>query len=221
MILSVHQYRDRIEAGRVLARQLAHYAARVDTLVLALPRGGVPIAVEVAEYLNAPLDVFLVRKLGLPDNPEVAMGAIASGGVRVLDDATIAQAGVTPEQLADITARETAELERRQRLYRGQRPSPKIAGRVVILVDDGLATGASMHAAVIGVHRQQPAWLVVATPVGSIEACNELAQEVHEVVCPLRPEPIQAVGLWYDHFAPTDDDEVLAGLRRVAGLQRP
>jgi putative phosphoribosyl transferase len=221
MILSVHQYRDRIEAGQVLARQLAHYASRVDTIVLALPRGGVPIGAEVAKYLNAPLDVFLVRKLGLPDYPEVAMGAIATGGVRVLDDDAIERAHVTSEQLAEITARETAELERQQNLYRGHRPPPAIAGRVVILVDDGLATGYSMHAAVVGVHRQQPAWLVVATPVGSTEACNDLAQEVHEVVCPLRPEPFQAVGLWYDHFSPTDDDEVREALRRVAGLQRP
>jgi putative phosphoribosyl transferase len=198
MILTVHQYRDRIEAGQVLARQLAHYASRVDTVVLALPRGGVPIGSEVAKYLNAPLDVFLVRKLGLPDNPEMAMGAIASGGVRVLDDETIARAGVTRGQLDEITAQETAELERRQKLYRGNRPPPPITGRVVILVDDGLATGYSMHAAVVAVHRQQPAWLVVAAPVGSVEACNELAQEVHEVVCPLRPEPFQAVGLWWD-----------------------
>ena len=221
MILTVHQYRDRIEAGQVLARQLAHYASRVDTIVLALPRGGVPIAVEVAKYLNAPLDVFLVRKLGLPDHPEVAMGAIASGGVRVLDDDAIERGHVTTAELAEITARETAELERQQQLYRGNRPPPTLTGRVVILVDDGLATGYSMHAAVVAAHRQQPAWLVVATPVGSPEACNDLAQEVHEVVCPLRPEPFQAVGLWYDHFSPTDDDEVRAGLRRVAGLQRP
>ena len=221
MILAVHQYRDRIEAGQVLARQLAHYASRVDTLVLALPRGGVPIAAEVAAYLNAPLDVFLVRKLGLPGQPELAMGAIASGGVRVLDDETIEQHGVTPGQVAAVTARETAELERQQRLYRGNRPPPPITGRVVIVVDDGLATGYSMHAAVVAIHREQPAWLVVATPVGSIEACNDLAQEVHEVVCPLRPDPLQAVGLWYDHFSPTDDDEVRATLRKVAGLQRP
>jgi putative phosphoribosyl transferase len=221
MILTVHQYRDRIEAGQVLARQLAHYASRVDTLVLALPRGGVPVAVEVAKYLNAPLDVFLVRKLGLPDHPELAMGAIASGGVRVLDDEAIERGHVSREQLAEITARETAELERQQQLYRGNRPPPPITGRVVIVVDDGLATGYSMHAAVMALHRQQPAWLVVAAPVGSTEACDDLAQEVHEVVCPLRPEPFQAVGLWYDHFSPTDDDEVREGLRRVAGLQRP
>ena len=221
MILTVHQYRDRTEAGQVLARQLAHYASRVDTLVLALPRGGVPVAAEVAKYLNAPLDVFLVRKLGLPDHPEVAMGAIASGGVRVLDDEAIARGQVTREQLAEITARETAELDRQQQLYRGNRRAPAIAGRVVIVVDDGLATGYSMHAAVMALHRQQPAWLVVAAPVGAPEACNDLAQEVHEVVCPLRPEPFQAVGLWYEHFAPTDDEEVRAGLRRVAGLQRP
>jgi putative phosphoribosyl transferase len=221
MLLTLQQYRDRIEAGQVLARHLAAYAHRVDTLVLALPRGGVPVGAEVAAYLNAPLDAFIVRKLGLPENPEVAMGAIASGGVRVLDDEVIARAGVSAEEVAHITMLENAELMHREQLYRGRRPPPEIAGRVVILVDDGLATGFSMHAAVIALHRQQPAWLVVAAPVGSEEACAELAQEVHEVVCPLRPEPFQAVGLSYDHFAPVDDDAVHAGLRRVRGLQRP
>ena len=220
MILHAHQYHDRVEAGQTLARQLAHYASRVDTLVLALPRGGVPVAVEVADYLNAPLDAMLVRKLALPDAPELALGAIAAGGVSVYDDAAIERFGVTPEQLAEITARETAELERRQVLYRGHRRPPHIAGRVVILVDDGLATGLSMHAAVIALHREQPAWLVVAAPVGSNEACDELSHEVHEVVCPFRPEPFQAVGLWYDHFAPPDDDQVRIALGRGTGLPR-
>ena len=221
MLVTVQHYRDRIEAGQVLARHLAAYASRVDALVLALPRGGVPIGVEVARYLNAPLDAFIVRKLGLPENPEVAMGAIASGGGRVLDDEVIEQAGLSPEEIAHITAIEHAELMRREFLYRGGRPPPAIAGRVVILVDDGLATGFSMHAAVIALHRQRPAWLVVAAPVGSAEACDELAQEVHEVICPLRPSPLQAVGLWYDHFATVEDDEVCAGLRRARGLAQP
>lgn len=219
MIL-VHQYRDRVEAGQVLARHLAHYAARVDTLVLALPAGGVPIAVEVAAYLNAPLDALLVRRLWRPDDPDRAIGAIATGGVRVLDDDAIGEAGLSQGDVALLADRETAELQRLEQVYRGRRRPPAIAGRVVILVDDGLASGLSMHAAVIAVHRQQPAWLVVAAPVGAPEVCAELAQEAHEVVCPLRPEPLQSVGLWYDHFPPTDDNEIRASLRRGGGLGR-
>lgn len=220
MILNAHQYRDRVEAGQLLARQLAHYASRVDTLVLAIPRDGVPVAIEVASYLNAPVDAFMVQHLRTRGPEGVTLGAIASGGVSVYDESAIQRAGVTDEEIAEIVAGETAELNRRQLLYRGQRPPPQIAGRVVILVNDGLATGLAMHAAVIALHRQQPAWLVVAAPVGSVEACEELAQEVHEVVCPLRPDPLQSIGLWYDHFAPSDDDEVRAALRRTSGLPR-
>lgn len=215
MILALQQYRDRIEAGQVLGHHLAHYASRIDTLVLGLPRGGVPVAIEVARYLYAPVDVFTVRRLGLPHDPETAMGALAPGGVHVLDDETIERAGVTPAEVDAIVARESAEIDRRQQLYRGARRFPSVAGRVVVLVDDGLATALSMHAAVIAMHRLQPAWLVVASPVGSVEACAELAQEVHEVVCPLRPEPFQSVGLCYDHFSPTEDEEVQRGLRKV------
>jgi putative phosphoribosyl transferase len=220
MTLTLHPYRDRIEAGQMLARQLAHYAGRVDTLVLALPRGGVPVAVEVADYLHAPVDTFMVRKLTLPHDPGRALGAIASDGVIVLDDDTIKANGVTQDELAAIVSRETAELERRQLIYRGHRPLPRIRGRVVILIDDGVLTGLSMHAAVMALHREQPAWLVAATPVGSMEACDELAKEVHEVVCPLRPEPLQAVGLWYDHYSSLDDDEVRACLRHASMLPR-
>jgi putative phosphoribosyl transferase len=220
MILTVHQYRDRIEAGQVLARHLAHYAGRVDTLVLALPRGGVPVAVEVAAYLNAPLDIFIVRKLALPEKPELTLGAVATGGISVLDDAEIRNQRITPAQLAAVTEREMAELERRQQLYRGRLPLPRIAGRVVILVDDGLATGLSMHAAVIALHRQQPAWLVVAAPVGSAEACDELTHEAHEVVCPFRPAPFHSIGLSYDHFAPVDDDEIRTSLQHASALPR-
>jgi predicted phosphoribosyltransferase len=220
MILTAHQYHDRIEGGRVLARHLAHYASRVDTLVLAIPREGVPIAIEVASYLNVPIDAFMVQRLRPPGQEELTLGAIASGGVSVYDESAIQRACVTPQEMADITARETAELNRRQKLFRGHRPPPQIAGRVVILVNDGLTAGLSMHAAVIALHRQQPAWLVVAAPVGSVEACEELAQEVHEVVCPLRPEPLQSIGSWYDHFAPSNDDEVRAALHRTSGLPR-
>ena len=218
MILDAYRYHDRVEAGQVLARQLAHYASRVDTLVLGVAGGGVPIALEVASYLNAPLDAFVIRRLLLPDNPESALGAIAPGGVCVYDDAAIQHAGVTPQQIADLTARETAELERRQRLYRGRRSPPTISGRVVIVIDEGLTGGLAMHAAVIALHRQQPAWLVVAAPVGSVEACQDLAQEVHEVVCPFRPEPFQALDLWYDHLLPADEEEVRTALWRRSSL---
>jgi predicted phosphoribosyltransferase len=217
MILDVQRYHDRAEAGRVLARQLAHYASRVDTLVLAIPRGGVSVGFEVASYLNAPLDVFVVRRLTLPDSPNV-LGAVAPGGVCVYDDEAIADARVTPRELAEITALETAELERSQQYYRNRRTPPRIAGRLIILVDEGLRAGLGMHAAVIALHRQQPAWLVVAAPVGTAEACADLAQEVHEVVCPLRPSRFHSIGLWYEHFTPGDDDEVRAALRRTSGL---
>lgn len=220
MILEAHQYHDRAEAGRLLARQLAHYASRVDTLILAVPHGGIPIALEVASYLNAPMDAFVVRTLTLASSPDVPLGAVASGGVSVYDEGAIAEAGVTPVQLAAITTRETAELERCQQMYREHRSPPHIAGRVVILVDDGLATGLAMHAAVIALHRQQPAWLVAAAPVGSVEACEELAQEVHEVVCPFRPMPFCSINQWYDHSTRSDDETVRAALRRTAGLPR-
>jgi putative phosphoribosyl transferase len=221
MILTVHQYRDRTEAGQVLARHLAHYASRVDSLVLALPRGGVPIAAQVAAYLNAPLDTLMVRKLTLPGNNDVVLGAIASGGVRMLDYEEMERAGVSEADIDAISEHENAELARHEQLYRGHRPPPHIAGRVVILVDDGLPAGLSMHAAVIALHRQEPAWLVVASPVGAIETCDELAQEVHEVVCPLRPSPLESVGLWYDHFPPLTDDEVCNLLRHGNGLPSP
>jgi putative phosphoribosyl transferase len=220
MIVAVPHYRDRIEAGQVLARHLAPYASRVDTLVLGLPRGGIPVAVEVAAYLNAPLDAFLVRKLALADNPEQAIGALAPSGVHVLDEEAIRRAKVSPEELSTMIARETRELERQHALYCGKRPSSRIEGRVVIVVDDGLATGLSMHAAVMALHRQRPAWLVVAAPVGSIDACEELMQEAHEVVCPLRPETFRSVGEWYEQFPATGEEEVRAALRTAGGMAR-
>lgn len=220
MILTAHQYRDRIEAGQVLARQLAHYASRVDTLVLAISGAAVSVATEVASYLNAPLDAFFVQPITLSDDASLPLGAIAPGGVSVFDDSAIQDAGVSPQEVAGLTARGMVELERRRQYYRGHRPSPQIPGRVVILVNDGLGSGLFMHAAVIALHRQQPAWLVAAAPVGSVEACAELAQEVHELVCPLRPDPLQSIGLWYDDFAPSNEDEVRAALRRSSGLPR-
>ena len=218
MIFSSHQYRDRIDAGQVLARALAPYASRVDTLVLGLARGGVTIASEVASYLRAPLDGFIVQKIASPDRADLNLGALTSGGVSMLDHEAIYRAGITGDELHEITARESRELKRREEFYREHRPSPRIAGRVVIIIDDGLETGFAMHAAIIALLRQQPAWLVAAAPVGSMEVCEELAQEVHEVVCPLRPKPLEAVGLWYEHFSPTDDESVRACLRRATTL---
>jgi putative phosphoribosyl transferase len=220
MILTAHQYRDRVEAGQVLARQLAHYASRVDTLVLSISGSGVAVALEVASYLNAPLDAFIVEPVTLSGDETVALGATAPGAVTVFDDSAIEGAAVSPQEVAARTARAMAQLERRQQHYRGRRPPPQIAGRVVILVNDGLTSGLFMHAAVIALHRQQPAWLVAAAPVGSVEACADLAQEVHELVCPLRPDPLHSVGLYYDHFAPSNDDDVRAALRRSSGLPR-
>ncbi|WP_397409800.1 phosphoribosyltransferase [Polaromonas sp.] len=201
-------YEDRREAGRVLADALAHYRGRPHLLVLALPRGGVPVAYEVARALKAPLDVFVVRKLGFPGHEEYAMGAIASGGVRVMNP--MPGMAVTPEEVAAAVAREQPELQRRERLYRGQGPAPELRGRTVIVVDDGLATGATMHAALLGIRQQHPARLVMAVPVGAADSCQALEGVADEVVCVATPEPFRAVGLWYRQFPQTSDDEVRA-----------
>lgn len=201
-------YRDREEAGRMLGKRLASYASGPETIVLGLPRGGVPVALEVARILHAPLDVFLVRKLGLPSQPELAMGAIASGGVQVINEDLIHAAKVTASELAETLARETAELRRREELYRGDRPALRLQGRVVVLIDDGLATGASLRAAIAAVSAHHPAKLVVGVPVGAPDSCLSLATLVDELVCPLRPDPFYAVGCWYDHFGQTSDEEV-------------
>jgi len=201
-------FRDRIEAGQVLASHLSHYADRDDVLVLGLPRGGVPVAFEVARALHAPLDVFVVRKLGLPGHPELAVGAIASGGVRVLNDEVVRAFDLPPELIDAVAEREERELERRERAYRGDRPRLDVQGRTVILVDDGLATGSSMRAAVEALRSQHPARLVVAVPVGARDTCQELKCEADEAVCAHTPEPFRAVGLWYDDFSQTSDAEV-------------
>lgn len=201
-------YEDRREAGRVLAGALAHYRGRPGVLVLALPRGGVPVAYEVARALKAPLDVFVVRKLGFPGHEEYAMGAIASGGVRVMNP--MPGLSVTPEEVNAAVAREQPELQRRERLYRGQGPAPELRGRTVIVVDDGLATGATMHAALLGIRQQHPARLVMAVPVGAADSCDALQGVADEVVCVATPEPFRAVGLWYRQFPQTSDDEVRA-----------
>jgi len=215
------RFRDRHEAGRALARALApRYAGRDDVIVLALPRGGVPVAYEVATALGAPLDVFVVRKLGVPGHEEFAMGAIAPGGVLVLDGTTARTLGIGKAQIERVIAGELRELDRREAAYRGYRDPPELAGKTVILIDDGLATGATMKAAARAVRRQGPARIVVAVPVASAQTCDEFRDEVDEVVCLVTPEPFHAVGLWYDDFSPTTDDEVRTLLMRASQAAR-
>jgi predicted phosphoribosyltransferase len=203
-------FRDRVDAGRQLAQRLTPYAGRDDVLVLALPRGGVPVAAEIAAALDAPFDVFLVRKLGVPGQPELAMGAIAEGGTTVLNDDLIDSLGTSVEMVERVRARELQELERRQRLYRGVRPRPDVHDRTVILVDDGLATGASMEAAVGALRAMGPARVVVAVPVGARESCARMAALADEVICAQMPEYFAAVGQWYADFSETSDEEVSA-----------
>lgn len=201
-------FKDRRDAGRKLAQLLKPYANRPDVVVLALPRGGVPVAYEVARALKAPLDVFLVRKLGLPGHEELAMGAIASGGVRVVNQDIIEALDIPPAVVEAVARREQAELERRERLYRGNRPPLDVRGKTVILIDDGLATGSSMRAAVAGLRALEPARIVVAVPTASPETCEAFESEVDELVCAITPQPFYSVGLWYDDFSQTSDDEV-------------
>jgi predicted phosphoribosyltransferase len=210
-------FRDRIDAGEQLADQLRHYAGRNDVIVLALPRGGVPVGYEVASVLGAPLDVFVVRKLGVPWHPELAMGAIASGGVRVLNDEVIASLRIPDGAIETVAEEEQRELERREEAYRDGRPRPDVRGKVVILVDDGLATGSTMRAAVAAVRRLGPSRVVVAVPVGARDTCRELATEADEVVCAAMPEPFFGVGSWYDDFRQTTDEEVQELLTRANG----
>ena len=201
-------FQDRSEAGRLLADKLAHYAKHDDVIVLGLPRGGVPVAFEVARALHAPLDVFLVRKLGVPGYEELAMGAIASGGVRVLNDNVISELPDAEKVLADVTAQQKLELERREREYRANRPALELRERVVILVDDGLATGATMRAAVTGLRSHKAARIVVAVPVGAPDTCARFSREVDEVVWIITPGGFRAVGQFYHDFSQTTDDEV-------------
>lgn len=201
-------FQDRADAGRVLAQRLKTYVNRPDVLVLALPHGGVPVAFEVAEALNAPLDIFIVRKLGVPGYEELAMGAIASGGVRVVNDDVVRQLGLSDAVIDAVAAQEEKELERRERAYRGARAAPDVRGRTVILVDDGLATGATMRAAAAALRKQQPARLVVAVPVAASQTCDDLRSEVDEIVCGATPEPFLGVGRWYRDFSQTTDEEV-------------
>jgi len=215
------RFLNRTDAGRQLAAELTRYGARSDVLVLGLPRGGVPVAFEIAMAIDAPLDVFVVRKLGLPGHEEFGIGAIASGGVRVVDESVLRAYGVDAEMLNQITERERRELRRREHLYRDDRPFPSVADRVVILVDDGLATGSTMRAAVAALRAENPREIVVAVPVGAPETCAAMARLADEVVCLATPEPFYAVGLWYEDFEQTDDDEVHDLLERAAARAMP
>jgi erythromycin esterase-like protein/predicted phosphoribosyltransferase len=209
------RFRDRAEAGRLLAERLGDYAGRDDLVVLALPRGGVPVAFEVARALRAPLDVYVVRKLGVPGHEELALGAIASGGTRVLNRQAVESLGIPAEWIEAIDAKERRELERRERAYRGDRPPPDVAGRTVILVDDGLATGSTMLAAIWAIRADEPAQIVVAVPVADPDVCDGLRGEADEVVCLSTPRPLHAVGVWYEDFSQTTDEEVRELLTRT------
>jgi predicted phosphoribosyltransferase len=201
-------FEDRKDAGRALAALLQPYANRADVVVLALPRGGVPVAYEVARALQAPLDIFVVRKLGTPGHEELALGAIASGGVRVLNQDVVRDLEIGPEEIERITARELAELERRERQYRADRPPLEVRGCTVILIDDGLATGSTMRAAVAALRRMAPAKIVVAVPVAAHATCESLRPEVDELVCAATPDNFFAVGQWYRSFKQVTDEEV-------------
>ena len=209
-------FADRRDAGRQLAWRLSRYADRDDVVVLALPRGGIPVAYEVARAIGAPLDVFVVRKLGVPGHEELAMGAIASGDVVVLSRDLINAIGVPADAIDDVIAAEREELERRERVYRDNAPPRRLDGKTAILIDDGLATGATMLAAVAALRKLHPRRIVVAVPVAAPDTCNALAYEVDEIICYETPEPFRAVGVWYHDFAQTSDDEV----RRLLAASR-
>jgi predicted phosphoribosyltransferase len=217
------RFRDRTEAGRLLAERLRDYAGRDDVIVLALPRGGVPVGYEVAKALGAPLDVFVVRKIGVPGHEELAMGAVATGGLLVLDERLVQTLGLSEDEVQRVIQQELRELERRDREYRGDREPPQLGGKTVILVDDGLATGATMRAAALAVRRENPARLVVAVPVAAEETCDAFRDVVDEIVCGITPKPFRAVGLWYEDFSQTTDEEVrelLAEAAAGAGVSR-
>ena len=211
-------FRNRRDAGRILAGLLSHYAGRADVVVLGLPRGGVPVAYEIARALNAPLDVLVVRKLGVPGHHELAMGAIA-WDVRVLNDDVVEELGIPAAIIDDVAAREQQELERRENSYRDGQPARQVHDRIVILVDDGLATGSSMRAAVNALRQQHPARIVVAVPTAARQTCEEFTQEVDECICAITPESFYAVGLWYQDFATVTDAEVRALLGAAANEQ--
>lgn len=209
----------------MLGERLGDYRGRDDVVVLALPRGGIPVGIEVARALNAPLDTFVVRKLGVPGHEELAMGAIASGGVRVINQEVVRELDITDEAIARVANQELAELSRRERSYRGERGSPDLKDKTVILVDDGLATGSTMRAAVTALRSHEPSRIVIAVPVGAPTVCKELGREADEIVCTLTPEPMSAISMWYESFDQTTDEEVRELLaeadREIASSRRP
>ena len=216
----MQRFRDRHDAGRQMAKKLSNYAGHMDIIVLALPRGGVPVAYEIQQSLKAPLDLLIVRKLGLPGEEELAIGAVASGGIRILNEDVIQALAVNQITIDRVTLRETAELQRRERQYRGDRPPPALRDRIVILVDDGLATGASMLAAVQAVRSRNPAQIVAAIPTASTQAVGLLRPAVDEIHYVMAPEPFEGVGKWYEDFSQTTDQEVQF-LLQAANLQFP
>jgi putative phosphoribosyl transferase len=215
-MIQANGYRDRTAAGQALIPLVEKTCDRESAIVLALPRGGVPVGREIAQALRVPLDIFVVRKIGIPEQPETAMGAIASGGIQLLDDALIADAGIPSEAVEKQIQRERGELARREARYRGGRPAPELAQHSVILVDDGVATGYTMRVAILALRQLSPRRLTVAIPVGAPDTCTLLEGLVDELICPLRPEPFHAVGLWYDHFPPVTDEAVSEGMTAIA-----
>lgn len=208
MAIAMKKYHDRYHAGKILAQQLLLYANKKDTLILALPRGGVPVAYEIATQLHVSLDLFIVRKLGVPGHAELAMGALAMGGMMALNQDIINNLNITQEEIDAIQHKEIIELERRMTAYRGNRPYPIIQGKIIILVDDGIATGASMRVALMALRQMQPACIIVAVPVADQGVIDELEPLADVFICPLRPQQLQAVGVWYDDFSQTEDEEV-------------
>ena len=209
-------FRDRTEAGQVLASKLTKYLNQVNTVILALPRGGVPVAYEIGKELGLPVDIFVVRKLGVPGHEELAMGAIASGGVRHINRDVVDQLRIDSETIDVASRREQKEIERREQLYRGQRPPVDVRNKTVILVDDGLATGSTMRAAIAALRQHRPARIVVAVPAAAPQTCSEIAAEVDEIICAATPEPFYAVGQWYQEFSQTTDEEVRDLLARAS-----